>query len=437
MRSIRVVAVILPLLICTCGADRELMNEYDKLQDFATELYFERRYDEALEQGHKALQIAQQELDNDRLVSVSQGLLARTYSKLGNFSKADSLFKESMRIGVELGAVEGFSLATRVHNYGQFCYERGRDSEARSLLEDAIQLYEQSGSANTIDHALALHRLGLVLESVNELEAATQRYLEAIAIWREVSPEHYNLAASLERLAIVYRDAERYQLAESLYLEAQQINESQFDSTSYQVVGGVASLGRFLVAAGRLAEAEATWLRAISLATHSAENLDTWLAHYRSELGYCYLQLGRISDAGPLILSGLEQLQTLTEGDDTRLARAIMRLGQLRAKQQRGAEAESLLVRAVEVAEMGSETASWILCLTQEGLASFYVESQHHDQAVSVFEELVASTESVYGVSHPKAARTLLDYASVLRSIGRGGQAEVLERRAQYILSRQ
>ncbi len=441
--SLSFLAIAVLVLVSACGPDIDDLNEMNRLHDSTVAAYYRGDYERAVELGEKALEIAESQINLRRPIAISQDVLAKAHDKLGNYDLADSLFAESLHLyaqAAELGdpRVTSLDIAEFLSNYGRFCSEQKRYPEAESLLIAAVIVFKSTDLAESaFRYALTLSELGIVYDQTNRQMLALPTFGEAIEVWRKYKPGNPNLSYCLHSIAAIYSDLGKVQEAESLSVEALQIAEAALDSTHWLFLKSMAGLAGVLGRSGKHDKALPVWERAVRLSLLSEGDTSSLLAHYRSELGSCYLQLGKINKAEPLILSGLQQLETQTEDDDPRLARAIMRLGQLRTKEQRGTEAESLLVQAVEVAEVSPGVESRIVYLTQEELASFYLETNQNDKAVSALEELVATTEKVYGISHPKTARALLDYASALRRVSRGGQAEVLERRANYILSRQ
>ena len=70
-------------------------------------------------------------------------------------------------------------------------------------------------------------------------------------------------------------------------------------------------------------------------------------------------------------------------------------------------------------------------------LAALYGAQGRHDDAESLYQRALAIYEMALGPDHPQTAKTLENYAALLRNARRATEAEKLEARAKVIRSKQ
>ena len=68
-------------------------------------------------------------------------------------------------------------------------------------------------------------------------------------------------------------------------------------------------------------------------------------------------------------------------------------------------------------------------------LAALYTQEKNCEAALPLQTRVLAILEGAFGPNHPDLASSLIDYAALLRKMGRKKQASNLETRARNILS--
>jgi DNA-binding winged helix-turn-helix (wHTH) protein/tetratricopeptide (TPR) repeat protein len=93
---------------------------------------------------------------------------AGLYYQLGQIDKAESMFREALRIFREIGTIDGITTASS--NLGDVFLARGNLASAEHALSDALPGYKEMGDKDGI--ALALNNLGEVARRRGELDKA-------------------------------------------------------------------------------------------------------------------------------------------------------------------------------------------------------------------------------------------------------------------------
>ena len=139
--------------------------------------------------------------------------------------------------------------------------------------------------------------------------------------------------------------------------------------------------------AGRLADAEATILKALDLQA-SAHSSSTILPVLRYFLASIYVDEGRFNDAESILKEVIAAIGKQGGGDSVGIVSPLSTLGNMYARQGRYTEAEPLLKRALGINQKGSpgrpETAE-----TLNALGSLYGKTGRLDVAESLFDQAI------------------------------------------------
>ncbi len=111
--------------------------------------------------------------------SLNLGIL---HQKIGNYSEAERLYNESLRIFKELNAKK--EEAAVLHQLGMIQQARGNYSEAERLYNESLRIAEELG--NKVGIAITIGQLGRLAEAKGNDEDALKNYLIALKIFEEM-----------------------------------------------------------------------------------------------------------------------------------------------------------------------------------------------------------------------------------------------------------
>ncbi len=229
-------------------------------------------------------------------------------------------------------------------------------------------------------------------------------------------------------------------------------------------------MGHYLDAEGMFAKSLVIWKK-LDNAKLDEANVETHLAEL-------YLEERKPADAEPLLMQAIDTLRAMPNPDKVALAVNMNVLAVVYAVQQKGDEGERLLregLRLLEV-ELGPEHPMVVSSLTPltgvllaqhrysdavepaerawkilrssaphigdpdlasalDALGLVYAHTGRITEAESVAKQAVDMAERVYGPQHPRTARYLKTYASILQQMNRKSEAKALVKRADGILA--
>lgn len=328
-----------------------------------------------------------------------------------------------------------------------------------ALAEASWQFY--------IDLAEGAFYLGYIEQAAWVLEKAVR---EA----ESLPPEGPRLAATLNRLGVLYQYLGRYLGAEPLFHRALALMQSsgaadnpEMGTVLYNLGGLYKSQGKFPEAEAAYKDALAVWERTLgpghpdlalayqnlgeicmhhgrgpealfalrrSLELLDARDSEDWVTLVVvSKLAGYYTAQERHTEAEPHLWRALELRRRLQGENHPKVAKALDKLAQVYRKQRKFARAEPLFRLSLFIQEetLGRRHPDFIQTLND--LAELYYAEGMFTEAEPLFKFSLAAFEQALGSEHPHIADRLEGYASILRTLRRNEDAEMFEARARAI----
>jgi len=284
----------------------------------------------------------------------------------GDDAGADERFVDACERMERVAGADHAGTAWCFKDHSVVLTDLGRTEEAAEKLARAIDIQEHVLPPDHPDHAATIDSLGSLYWKAEDMDAAADAYRQALRIRElQLGPDHLDVGRSLTNLGLALRQLGRYEEGTAATERALGIFELHLPPDHRSIKNTVNSLGSLyrvqsdfggcvamrkrslslgrqavgesdpallgnmlplavcLLADGKLAEAEELLLEARSiLGAGSRER-----AHLAAFLAFAdglLLDLqGRRHEADPLFEYGIERLQGLHEGDDSKLASTL------------------------------------------------------------------------------------------------------------------
>jgi len=239
--------------------------------------------------------------------------------------------------------------------------------------------------------------------------------------------EHLQVAATLNCLADLYHAQGKYVEAKPLYQRAQLIGERCTMGPELSVA--LNGLAMICCEQDNFVEAEPLFQRAIRIGEQRLGSEHPYVANTLHNLGDLYLQQGKYAEAEALLLRavqiyGLEHFEVVYP---------LTGLAEVSHKQGRLAEAEQGYQRAIHIGELllGSEHA--YLMWPLRGLADLCRKQEKYGEAETLYQRSFHIGERVLGLEHPYLADSYNGLANLYHEQGKYVEAEQLFWRALRI----
>jgi tetratricopeptide (TPR) repeat protein len=318
---------------------------------------------------------------------------------------------------------EGLTPA-ELNELGLKFYYLTRYRDAESFYRQSLSGWDRLGAETAHDRAITALNLGTLLRTVGrypEAEALLRKCLrEAEAV---TGPDSMDAGRAASSLAALYRAWGRLTEAESLAVHANFIFDQQDATrTASERVNNRRTLASIYIAQGHYDRAEAL-LRPLLDGTE-----DRLTAGVYTDLASVALRQNRLADAQSLALQALEIAQRVLPAGHPVRAAALNNLAQSCRFQGRFLDAEKYYREAIAMLEASlgrqhPETAKAVM-----NLAAFYHQRERKAGAEELYRRVAGIFESTYGPDDPLTLVSRNELAEVLRAEGRFTESEKLGR---------
>ncbi|MEZ6016895.1 MAG: tetratricopeptide repeat protein [Planctomycetota bacterium] len=237
---------------------------------------------------------------------------------------------------------------------GETYRQLGAFDDARRMLVPALELARRISSPPSEAVATALQTLGMVEVELEDVESASARYEEALAIWRQLPQTEghtLSIANASNDLALVERRAGNLDRALELAETAVQLKRALFPDGDTSLAASLGILASVRKERGERDASEAAYLEALATARGLVPPDASALTYALANVAILRSEQGRFDEAEALARDALTAAQGIYEGDHAALAGAHGRLG--RVLQARGEPRRALpeYKRALEIFE--------------------------------------------------------------------------------------
>ena len=164
------------------------LKEASALMQSAAKLYKEQKYDEALTQTKKALEIREKLLpQSDPLIANCLIYLADIYLARNDFGAAKKVLERALAIQIERSSPDDVNLTPTMDRLAQAYYGNREDSKAEDIIKRSLAAKEKALGAESPLVAESLLVLGQYYRAKKIFERATENYRRSLLIYGKVS----------------------------------------------------------------------------------------------------------------------------------------------------------------------------------------------------------------------------------------------------------
>lgn len=390
------------------------------------------KLDEALTLHTRALEIREKALGpNHPDVAESLADLGATYYMLSKFDEAEKCYKRALAIRESVLGSDHPDVGRSLNKLADLYSYLRRFDEAEPLYKRALANRENTLGPVHPEVANCLNNIAVLYYYQGKFKEAEEFYKQALEIREKTLGEnHPDVAENIENLGILYHNLRQYDKAEPLYKQCLAIYEKVFGKDHPELVRCLHNLGLLYLDQGILDKPEAFFKRALKIMENAFSPDHVYAVRSLDNLAYYYMVIGRYSEAEPLYTRALDILEKEYGRDDMRVAEILCFLGRVKAEQGEHSEAEQLLQRSLDIFKKKGNPDPEIEAECYFNLADLY---HHHldrlGEADPLYKKALSIQERNFGPDSREAAKTIKEYADLLRKLGREGEAAQLESR--------
>lgn len=301
----------------------------------------------------------------------------------GDYAQAERLLGQALAAWRAMGPDYEAHAATTMINLGQTFCEQGRWREAEKIIEEALVLNRRAlgpKHLRTLNNLNVLGNTYLLLEGPQRAEAL---YSEALAVERELYPNDVQLAQTLVGLSSVRERQGKLDEALSLGEEALAIALQAGGEGSPTAAIMYENVARIHRVAGRPERALPLFRKAHAVYERTFGPAHPRLASLLSEEGLALMADGNLGLAAQNMQQAVRILSDCP-GWHLQLGVAESNLGLLRLRQKKYVEADAALTHAVSIEEQFPARAGSDLAATLQILAEVREKERRHAEAESL-----------------------------------------------------
>jgi CHAT domain-containing protein/tetratricopeptide (TPR) repeat protein len=283
-----------------------------------------------------------------------------------------------------------------------YCLWRASPEQARTLLQDALQLAKREGK-RPLAAATALHNAGVDWYEVGQLGVAEQLFQQALAIYEKLAPNSLEVAGTLNNLGIVASDRGDLARAEQYYQQALAIFE-QLAPNSLEVARTLNNLGSVAYSRGDLVRAEQYYQQAMAIYEKLAPN-SLQVAGTLHNLGIVAYDRGDLVRAEQYYQQAMAIYEKLAP-NSLEVAGTLHNLGNVAADRGDLVRAEQYYQQAMAIFEQLAPNSLQVAAATlnlgnvARDRGDLVRAEQYYQQAMAIYEKLAPNSLEVAGTLH-------------------------------------
>ena len=270
------------------------------------------------QQAVKAAQVAWG--PEDPHVGFSLDTLANIQADLGNYSGAETAYRQALAIDTKALTASNIQTANAMAHLAQLYETHGQFGHAEQLYHDALPVYlKEYGQVdervaelvfNASDNLLAeAHFPGSYSAAQAKYNAATNGFTLAATVYQKAKGDSsVGLAHCYDRLAAIAEDGGGHAVAEKLHKRALEILEKAYGPESVQLTDSLEGLARVYKDENQLAESEPIYQRVLKIDQAHLKPDSPDLRNAEADLAGLYYFGGKPVQAAPYFQAYLANL---------------------------------------------------------------------------------------------------------------------------------
>jgi CHAT domain-containing protein/Flp pilus assembly protein TadD len=404
------------------------LEEAERLNQKAIQLYEQGKYDEAVPLAEQALVIRKRVLgDRHSDVAVSLNNLAELHRNQGRYEKAEPLYLESLELLKSLLGNLHPNVATNLNNLALLYASQGRYEKAEPLYLESLRLRKSLLGDRHPDVAVSLNNLAELYRNQGRYEKAEPLYLESLELLKSLlGDRHPNVATNLNNLALLYVSQGRYEKAEPFLLQALELRKLLLGDRHPDVAVSLNNLAMLYANQGLYEKAELFYIQTLKLQKSLLGDRHPNVATNLNNLALLYVSQGRYEKAEPFLLQALELRKSLLGDRHPDVAVSLNNLAMLYANQGLYEKAELLYIQTLKLQKslLGDRHPNAATYLNS--MALLYVSQGRYEKAAPLYIQALELQKSLLGERHPDVAISLNNLAGLYMSQGLYEEAELL-----------
>ncbi|MBL8739182.1 MAG: serine/threonine protein kinase [Planctomycetes bacterium] len=361
------------------------------------------RHEEALAVNQEVLAMLQQVPDPvDDALCTAQNNIATMLAHLGRFAEAEPIMRQALATTVRLVGPDSVEVATSKGTLGGILEHLGQIEAAEALFREARNTLQQLPG----DHPSKVSNscsLGHLLWSTGRAAEAEPLFAEALAENRRMfAGDHPVTTKCLANLAAAHEAQGQFEAAEPLLREAVRMSQAVFPGDHPLTAELLEALADLHCSQKREAEALPPLEQAVGMRRRLG--MDEALAHDLFNLGKLLFDLRRDAEAEPVLVEAVDHGRHHHGGDHEALVSLLILLGRARLALDKPIDAQPALDEALAMHARLQPGPSKVMARLQWFAARTRLQNGEPARALPGLEAAVTMAESLLPADSPQLA---------------------------------
>ena len=286
-------------------------------------------------------------------------VIGNVYHSLGNFDQARSLLEQSVQVREDHYGLDHLELARGLNELGSLLRDKGDLAEAEALHRRALAIRRSQLDEMSIPVAESLNNLAAVLYDADRYRESLPYYEEALEIFRyNYDDNHPHLAAITNNLANVYYEFNDYDRARQLYTETLQMDRDIYGEDHPHVATSLNNLGRALADIGLNDEADSMLVTSLQMRKQHLGEMHPFVAQSLYNIAILRSNQGDYDAADSLYNQALNIRRQELGEDHPRVATALNGLALMHQRRGDLNEAKTYFEEAQSIIGLSSHSVT-------------------------------------------------------------------------------
>ena len=432
-------ALLLILSLPTpCLVQSSAKDRVDFLYQKCSQLKNQGHYQEAIKYAEELVLEGEKAFGKDHPnVATFINNLALCYLSIGDYSKAETLYKRSLAIKEKAFGKNHLTVSFGLNGLAELYRITGDYSNAETLYKRSLAIRESALGPNHPDVATILNNMALLHESLGEYAKAETLFKRSLTIREKtLGPDHPLFASTLGNLSGVYRNIGNYTKAITLLKKSLEIKEKILGPNHPDVAISLNNLGWLYEYLGEFAKAESLYRRSQTIWEKTLGREHPRIAASLNNLAWFNKSIGDYTKAELMYKKSLAIREKTLGREHPDVAESLNNLASLYLTLGDYSKAESLHKRALAIWEKAFGPEHPLVATGLNNLATLYNSLGDYSRAEFMYKKSLSIREKTLGPEHPAVAQSLSSLALLYASLDNFEKAHNIYKKTHEIDSK-
>ena len=272
--------------------------------------------------------------------------LGQLYTDNAQFEKAEALLLRSCTIEKQVSGTKSLDYASSLASLGVLYYNTAHYEKAEPINNEALQILRNTDEVSAQQLASLLANQAIIYQMIGQYEKAEQLYLEAKKQYRELlETDDITYIMIISSLSELYKQLGRFESAVSLLMEANELLKKG-DRPDALYSANLNRLGLMYIDAQQYNKAELLLMEAYEIDSLRGDNGAIELVFTLNNLGFLYKLTERYAAAEQFLIKAKELSKKLTGEVNPTYIEILLTLSKTYQSNNEYKKAEALLISA-------------------------------------------------------------------------------------------